>query len=257
MDMSLLTAGLSAPSFAICCAIAALAAFVKGATGFAMPMIMYSGMASFLSPELALAGLILPTFATNVMQAFRDGGAAAWAAMVKHRVFFAIGGVLIVLAGQMVRAVDPGVILLLIGVPITAFGTAQLLGWRLQVSETGRRRAEIVLATVAGITGGLSGIWGPPLVLYLTALETPKAEQLRTQGVAFGLGAVLLVGTHLQTGVLNTTTVPFSAALLAPALAGMWLGQRAHDRLDQAAFRKATLVVLVVAGLNLIRRALM
>jgi hypothetical protein len=36
----------------------------------------------------------------------------------------------------------------------------------------------------------------------------------------------------------------------------MWLGGRVMDRIDQAVFRRATLLVLLLAGLNLIRRAL-
>jgi hypothetical protein len=35
----------------------------------------------------------------------------------------------------------------------------------------------------------------------------------------------------------------------------MALGYRLGDRLDQERFRKATLAVLVLAGLNLVRRA--
>jgi uncharacterized membrane protein YfcA len=42
-----------------------------------------------------------------------------------------------------------------------------------------------------------------------------------------------------------------------PALAGLWLGFRLQDRMDQNRFRRATLIVLVVAGLNLIRRGLL
>ena len=32
--------------------------------------------------------------------------------------------------------------------------------------------------TFAGFVGGVSGIWGPPTVIYLTAVGTPKIEQL-------------------------------------------------------------------------------
>ena len=52
-----------------------VAGFVKGAVGFATPTIMISGLGSFLAPEIALAGLILPTLVNNVMQALRQ----AWA----------------------------------------------------------------------------------------------------------------------------------------------------------------------------------
>ena len=47
-----------------------------------------------------------------------------------------------------------------------------------------------------------------------------------------------------------------SALMVLPAMAGMALGLMVQDRLDQARFRKATLIVLVIAGANLLRRAL-
>ena len=256
MDAFSLMGGLPPLLFALACCVALLAAFVKGALGFAMPMIMVSGLAAFLSPEIALAALILPTVITNGFQAFRDGVGAAISTIKRYRWYLGVGGICLVASGQLVRVIDERVLFGMIGFPIVAFGFLQLAGIRPQIPEHRQRAAEIGLGTVSGIVGGVSGVWGPPLVLYLTATGTAKGDQLRALGVAFGLGAVLLLLTHLQTGVLNARTLPFSAALVLPALVGMRLGQRVHDRLDQEAFRRVTLVVLIVAGLNLVRRAL-
>ena len=63
------------------------------------------------------------------------------------------------------------------------------------------------------------------------------------------------MGAHLRSGVLNAETIPFSALMLVPAAAGMWLGFRAQDRMNREQFLRATLVVLLIAGLNLVRRA--
>ncbi|MCF6195281.1 MAG: hypothetical protein L3J50_01160, partial [Emcibacter sp.] len=57
-----------------------------------------------------------------------------------------------------------------------------------------------------------------------------------------------------KSGLLNAQTLPFSAMLLLPALGGLFLGRRLHDRLDQQRFRRLTLFVLVIVGLNLLRR---
>ena len=92
---------------------------------------------------------------------------------------------------------------------------------------------------------------------YLTALETPKAEQMRVQGVIYGLGSVALFGAHVNSGVIRGETLPLAVALILPAMAGMWIGGRFQDRIDQATFRRATLLVLFVAGLNLVRRGLL
>ena len=48
-----------------------------------------------------------------------------------------------------------------------------------------------------------------------------------------------------------------AVALVVPAMLGMWFGGRLQDRIDQRTFRRVTLVVLLGAGLNLVRRGLM
>ena len=104
---------------------------------------------------------------------------------------------------------------------------------------------------VSGLVGGIAGIWGPLTVAYLTAVDTPKKLQIKATGVIFGSGALVLMLAHLRSGVLNAQTIPLSAAT-----GGMMLGQRVQDRLDQKKFKRMTLFVLMVAGVNLIRRGL-
>jgi uncharacterized membrane protein YfcA len=109
---------------------------------------------------------------------------------------------------------------------------------------------------LAGSLGGMTGTWGPPTVLYLIALETPKAKQILVQGVVYGIGSVSLLLGHVQSGVLNLTTLPFSVALVIPAFLGMRVGFAVSDRLNPELFRRITLIVLVLAGANLVRRGL-
>ncbi len=233
------------------------AGFVKGAVGFAMPMIMISTLGSFLPPEAALAALILPTLVSNVWQALRNGWRAAWQSIVSFRLYLGFMLVAILLSAQLVRVLPASVMLLTIGLTVTFFALLQLVGFVPHISSGARARAEILTGSFAGLVGGMSGVWGPPLVLFLTTLGTEKREQMRVQGVIYALGAVTLTAAHLQSGVLNRQTLPLSALMLVPALAGMGLGFLVHDRLPQATFRRATLAVLILAGLNLIRRAVM
>ena len=75
-------------------------------------------------------------------------------------------------------------------------------------------------------------------------------------GIVFLLGAVALTGAHLASGLLNARTLPLSAAMVVPGLAGMALGFALQDRLDVVQFRRWTLILLVLTGANLIRRSL-
>lgn len=241
----------------IAVAICLFAGFVKGATGFALPMVMISGLGSFLAPDLALAMLILPTVLSNLWQAGRFGLHTIEARLKAHWRYIAITLVFILLSGQLITILPSNAVFLILGIPVLLFALVQLLGWTPDLHDRHKLPAEIAAATLAGAIGGVSGVWGPPTVLYLTALRTPKAEQMQVTGIVFGLGAVALLAAHLRSGVLNAQTWPLSAAMVVPVLAGMALGFAVHDRLDQRRFRQATLALLVLAALNLIRRGLM
>ncbi len=251
-----LLADLTPAILVIATGIALLAGVIKGLVGFAMPMVLISGLGSLIAPELALAGLILPTLVTNGFQALGQGTAAAAESVRRFKWFLGVAFVILLMSSQLVRVLPGQVLLLLIGVPITGFAVLQLAGWAPRLATGENRKLEIGIGAFAGFMGGVSGVWGPPTVAYLTALGTEKREQMRVQGVIYGLGAVALTLAHLGSGVLNARTVWLSVWLVPPALLGMWLGGRVQDRIDQRAFRRATLVVLLVAGLNLVRRAL-
>ena len=250
-------AHLSAPAFVAAMVITLFAGLVKGAVGFAMPMIMMGAFSSFLPPEVALAGLILPTFVTNLSQAFRQGLQPALGTAQTYWRMLVATVVFIVISAAFVRVIPHTVFLLILGVPITTFAVAQLAGVPMALKLQHRRRAEWVLGAVGGIYGGLSGIWGPPLLVYLLSIGADKRETVRVQGVVFLIGAFVLLLAHLQSGVITLETGAFSVALTVPAQLGQMAGTWVQDRLDQRRFRRWTQVLLVLTGLNLARLALL
>jgi uncharacterized membrane protein YfcA len=250
-------AGLEIWQIAMALAVTLFAGFVKGAVGFAMPMIMLSSFASFLPPEIALALLILPTLVSNFIQAFRQGVGAAWGSIRRYQIFIAMIIVFIPISAGFVRIIPQNTMYLLLGVPIVAFAIWQLSGRPLVLPMHHRKLTESILGIIGGLYGGISGIWGPPLIVYLLSIHAPKREAVRIQGVVFMIGSVILTGSHLASGVLNAQTVPLSALMVVPALIGMRLGFGAQDRLDPVLFRRLTLILLGLAGANLVRRALM
>lgn len=238
-------------------AVTLVGGFVKGAVGFAMPLIMISGMGIFIPPELVVAGIVIPIVIANGLQVARSGIGNAKASFKDHWRYITVVCVMILVSAQFVRSIPSNAMFIVLGVPVVGLCAIQLIGWRPQIMPQWRRPFEWTAGSVAGTLGGLSGTWGPPTVLYLLALNTPRERQMSVQGVIYGLGSVMLLLGHLQSGILNAQTWGFSAALVVPALFGMWLGFRLGDRFDQERFRKVTLWVLIIAGVNLIRRGVM
>ena len=244
-------------AFAAAFGVTLLAGFVKGAIGFAMPLVMISGLSIFLDPLVAVAGIVLPIVMSNILQVMRFSWAEARAALREFWRYIAIICIMILISAQFVTMIPTQTFYLVLGVPVVILSLIQLIGVRFHILPAWRRPSEWIVGLISGTIGGLTGTWGPPTVLYLIALDTPKAKQMLVQGVVYGLGSVTLFLGHLQSGVLNSVTAPWSAALLIPAFLGMQLGFWMSDRMNPVLFRRATLVVLVVAGVNLVRRGLM
>lgn len=244
-------------TWALVIGVALVAGLVKGVVGFAMPMVLISGLGSVVSPEVALAALIFPTLVTNLWQALRQGWRAAWESIRAFRLFMGVGLVVLVGVAQLVPHLPKSLMSLMIGVPVTLYAGAGVMGRPLRLPAGAGRRGEAIMGVVAGFFAGFSGVWGPPTVAMLTARGTEKTEQMRVQGAIYGLGVVALLGAHIVSGVLSAQTMPLSVALVVPGLIGLWAGFRISDRIDQATFRKATLWVLLIAGLNLIRRGVL
>lgn len=249
--------GLGPGLFLAAFAVTFFAGFVKGAVGFAMPLIMISGLSTFLPAPVALAALILSTVIMNAAQAFRQGTAAAVESVLKYKVLIGTMMVFIALSAPLVPVLPARLLFLVLGVAIFVFAVSQLMGKQLVLHSDHRGRAEVLMGAVAGFFGGISGVWGPPIVAYLLSFNTPKAEGVRVQGVIFLVGGVILLFSHWGSGVLNAQTAPLSAAMLVPSGLGMWLGFKLQDKLDPKKFRRATLIILTVAAANLIRKGLM
>ena len=242
--------------FVFACAVTLLGGFVKGAVGFAMPLVMISGMGILIDPQLVVAGIVLPILISNGLQVARAGLGKARHAVIEHWRYITLVCVMILISAQFLRSIPADAMFVVLGVPVVVLCAIQLAGWRPMISPRWRRPFEWAAGTLSGTLGGLAGTWGPPTVLYLLALDTPRDRQMAVQGVIYGLGSVMLFLGHLKSGVLNAQTWPLSAALIVPAMLGMWAGFKLGDRFDQEKFRRMTLLVLVIAGANLIRRGL-
>ncbi len=231
--------------------------FTKGAVGFALPMIAISGIGSIMPAEIAIAALILPSLFTNIWQSFRNGIGEAWGSVRKYWRLNAVLLVSIYAFAQLVTVISDRALFIALGSGVTLFAAIQISGWIPHISASVARKIEPLVGFVSGFFGGLSGVWGPPIILFLLSQHIPKREVVRVQGISFLVGSIVLSGAHIRSGLLGPVMLPLSLWMVIPAMAGMGLGYVVHDRLDQEKFRKATLVVLVLAGLNLLRRGLL
>lgn len=110
------------------------AGFIKGIVGFAMPMILLSGMTVIVPADTALAALILPTFFNNIQQATAQGLASAFSSIGRFKMFLSIGA-LFLLVGANLTPLKPSKLFLgVLGCLIVSFTLFQMLGPKFKIN---------------------------------------------------------------------------------------------------------------------------
>ena len=103
--------------------------------------------------------------------------------------------------------------------------------------------------------GGITTIWGPPMMMYFVMLKLPKDIFVRTVGMAWFSLAVPLTFAYWRNGIFTGDVITLSFAACVPGMIGIRIGEKIRDKIDHETFRKVMLVILLIIGLNLIRRA--
>jgi len=102
-----------------------------------------------------------------------------------------------------------------------------------------------------GVLGGMTGLAGILVVIWCGLRGWPKDVQrtvFQPVAVAIFLMSALWIGAK---GAITTDTIKLFLIGLPALLAGTWLGLKLFGRLDEAAFRKIVLVLLLASGIVL------
>ncbi len=130
--------------------------------------------------------------------------------------------------------------------------------WRGEVTLPPRWRRPLmpVVGLVAGAANSAVGVSGPVLGLYLLSLELERALFAFTVAAMFGCMGLLRLATLVAAGELSPGALAISLALCVPALLGVRAGFWLQRRIDQKVFNRLVLLVLLVAGVQLVYRGL-
>lgn len=129
-------------AFAAACGVTLLGGFVKGAVGFAMPLVMISGLTLFLDPLVALAGVILPIVLSNLLQVMRFSWVQARDALLGFWRYILTVCVMVIVAAQFVTAIPASTFFLVLGVPTVVLSMVQLVGFKFQISPAWKHPSE-------------------------------------------------------------------------------------------------------------------
>ncbi|MQX35263.1 sulfite exporter TauE/SafE family protein [Roseospira navarrensis] len=227
-----------------------LAGVIKGAIGFGVPIVVISILTLVLPVKDAIALVVVPAFAGNLLM-MREGGrvreilARFWPLLLAKALCLGLGAVIL-------ASVPTDAILLVLGVVVVTVSLLSERLPRLHLRPGQEKVAGALLGAVTGLLAGTTTIFGPPVIMYMTALRLDRATYVAAIGTLWSVTNVMML---IAFGATDTLTLPlFIASLpLAPILlAGYPLGRWVRRRVDDRAFRRLIMAGLLVSGARLI-----
>ena len=165
---------------------------------------------------------------------------------------FIIGGAIGVPIGAMLLTrIDPVYIRTGVGVLMVIYSVYGLARPTLKPVHAGRS-ADVTIGLFNGLLSGLTGLPGIVVTIWCQMRGWPKDRQ-RT--IFQPVILATLVMSIASLGVAGAITLPTIKTFMIglPALfAGAWSGMKLYGHIDEAAFRKAILLILLASGLTLI-----
>ena len=229
-----------------------LAGAVKGVAGVGLPMTALGVLTFFTDPRTAFATALVPIFLSNGLQLYRAGDVPG--AIRRYLPFLICMLIGIPLVLTLTADASERFLLSVLGAVVLLFVALNLSPFVPRISDRNAHRGQIACGTAAGILGGLTSIWLPAIVIYLTARNVSKDEFVRATGLLLVAGSVPLFAGYIREGFLTGPIALLSLGMLVPTAMGMLAGERLRNRLSEAAFRKVVLFMFFLIGLNMLRR---
>jgi uncharacterized protein len=229
-----------------------LAGFIKGAIGLGLPTVAIGLLGLVMAPAQAAALLVIPSLVTNVWQLSAGPRLASlvcrlWTMMLGICVGTAAGAGL--LTGNTDRATGA------LGLALILYAGVSLASVRIRVPDRIERWLSPAVGATTGMVTGATGVLVIPAVPYLQALALEKDELVQALGLSFTVSTLALSAVLAHEGVFQIPLAGVSLLALAPALAGMLLGQWVRNRIRPAVFRSCFFLGLLVLGLHLALRS--
>jgi len=228
------------------------AGLVKGVTGMGLPTVAMGLLGLVMSPALAAALLVIPSFVTNVWQMF--SGAAVGPLL--RRLWTMLAGIAAGTVGgaALLVHIDPLWSGFGLGLALVVYAGYALLARPVSVAPRVEPWMSPIVGLVTGLITGATGVFAMPAVPYLTALKMDKDALVQALGLSFTVSTLALATGLFANDALHTGQLGLSALAVMPALAGMWAGRAIRARISAALFRKCFLLFLLVLGLELCSR---
>ncbi len=115
---------------------------------------------------------------------------------------------------------------------------------------------DLTVGTFAGFCGGFIGINAPPLILHFGRM-LDKRRLRRLLVLIFIPAAIAQTATFTVAGLLDREIIIIGLLMLPTMVLGIYLGNKAHFRISELAFRRLLGAFLLIVSLRLLLKSLL
>jgi uncharacterized membrane protein YfcA len=227
---------------------------VKGVTGVGLPLVLVPLASQFVDVPVAVALVSVSMVATNVVQTMEGGG--TWPAVRQLWPIVVPLAVGALIGTHLLLSIDRHRLNLIIGVSFLLLATLLLCAPRLRISPRTARWSGPAIGFGAGLLGGMSAIFGPPMIAFMVGLGVDPDTFVKRMAILALTASTTMLLVLGGSGSMSGGDFLMSAAALIPIQLGMPLGRWLRGRIKPESFRVLVLVVLAASGLDMLRRAL-
>jgi hypothetical protein len=224
-------------------------AVTSGLAGFAMALVVSGIWLHIFTPIQTATLMVGYGLVTQSYGIWKLRHALSW----RNVAPFIIGGAVGVPIGAMLLLIyiNPTHLRTGVGLLLVLYGIYGLARPEFRPVQLGAP-ADVGIGFLNGLLGGLTGFTGIIVAVWCQLRGWPKDVQ-RTVFQPVNLAAMVMSAASLSiAGAVTIETVKLYLLGLPVLLAGLWSGFKLYGKLDDAAFRKVMLLLLLATGLALI-----
>ena len=229
--------------------IVALGHFIKGLSGFASALFAIPLLAIFLDIKFVVPVFLLFDFVSGIILTIQTRGfidrKEALLLLLGLVIGTGIGTYFLVSFGDVaLKRVFGGLVILF---------ALKIFIWN---NESAKKQINRIWAPVSGFlggcVGGMFGLNGPPMVLYLTHQLKDKQVFRATLYTVFFADACYRLILYSFSRLITIEVIKFALYLTPFLLIGLFVGSKLHTKIKESIFQRIIATILLVTGIFLI-----
>ena len=227
--------------------VVAVSATLQGTTGFGYNILVVPLLALFIDPKTVIPAVILHNIVIDLAVLV-----TAWRFVNLRRIWLLlVAGLIGTPIGVVLQSIiDPDPLRLLIGAAVAFTGLIMLAGYKRPIAN--EYVASGFAGSIGGTMNGLIGMAGPPVILLFANQSMPPREFRANIVTYFTLITIIAIASFGIEGALTDDVFELALATVPATTAGVILGIRLHGRVPLDLFYKASLVLVVAAGITVL-----